>query len=817
MINESDFILNHKKFNNRLDNLYWKNHPGWELQFKKFEDEEFKEVDEYYGFYFISNYGQVVSFHRRLPILRQLRFDQGFFLVNLFVFGVPTVFFIQDLVYTHFCKPLPPGYQVVHRNKVTTDNYYKNLTTRPIVPNRKDRSKTMFDFSLFYQIESESPGISASAVPVLQFDKNGKFIKEYPSLMSPTRIHLGCTLRNILAGEYQWRYKRDPLFKNGIRDIEPVIRTYPNSIPVLQFDLNGKFIKEYPTLSQAVQGLKTNDKTVYKCAAGEKRKAGGFQWRFKKDPAFANGITDIEPLAYPGLDHLEPVLQFDKNGKFLKEYPSRETAAKQLNIRQVMIRLCCKRTYKLASGYQWRYKSDPLFSKGIRDIEPVKYKPRPNISPVLQFDLQGNFIREYQTKTEAEKYTGIKRDNIKTCASKAGNYIAGGFQWRYKNDPVFKDGIKNIGPACKPVYFKQNKKNILKFDLQGNFVKEYESVFQAAREIGAGHKSIRHCAKGKAKTAHNFQWRFASDPLFAKGITNIGPAYTPKGIEKKPVLQFSAKGKFLKQYPSIDQAAKTVGVTTDAISKCLNGLARLTAGYQWRYKDEPTFKNGNCDIAPAKLEGNFSKPVLQFDLEGNYLAEFPTAARASKMTGIASRQIRQCLDGRLRSSGGYQFRFKDDPRFKNGIVNIERTDGVVRKKINGILQFDLKGKFLQRYESVKEAARAVGRGTSTLTYGLQGNNRTVGGYQWRYADDPAFKNGITRLEEVKPTTPLNAKTVVQYDPNGNIIRKYNSVNEASRETGIRTERIRQCAKGKIKETNGFTWKYENQAREKERS
>ena len=49
MINESDFILNHKKFNNRLDNLYWKNHPGWELKFKKFDDEEFKEVDQYYG------------------------------------------------------------------------------------------------------------------------------------------------------------------------------------------------------------------------------------------------------------------------------------------------------------------------------------------------------------------------------------------------------------------------------------------------------------------------------------------------------------------------------------------------------------------------------------------------------------------------------------------------------------------------------------------------------------------------------------------------------------------------------------------------
>lgn len=52
--------------------------------------------------------------------------------------------------------------------------------------------------------------------------------------------------------------------------------------------------------------------------------------------------------------------------------------------------------------------------------------------PVLQFDLQGNFIREWPSMIKVEEETGIYQSNICRCCSGIRN-SAGGFIWKYKN------------------------------------------------------------------------------------------------------------------------------------------------------------------------------------------------------------------------------------------------------------------------------------------------------------------------------------------------------------------------------------------------
>jgi hypothetical protein len=74
-----------------------------------------------------------------------------------------------------------------------------------------------FDFSLFHQVESESPITVVNTVPVLQFDSKGNFIKEYPSLKIASieaHVALGQIIlclknRQKTAGGYQWKYKND--------------------------------------------------------------------------------------------------------------------------------------------------------------------------------------------------------------------------------------------------------------------------------------------------------------------------------------------------------------------------------------------------------------------------------------------------------------------------------------------------------------------------------------------------------------------------------------------------------------------------------
>lgn len=55
-----------------------------------------------------------------------------------------------------------------------------------------------------------------------------------------------------------------------------------------------------------------------------------------------------------------------------------------------------------------------------------------------------------------------------------------------------------------------------------------------------------------------------------------------------------------------------------------------------------------------------NKPILQFDLEGNFIREWESITQASKELNNSLNNISQCCLGRSRTSKGYIFRFKDD-------------------------------------------------------------------------------------------------------------------------------------------------------------
>ena len=53
--------------------------------------------------------------------------------------------------------------------------------------------------------------------------------------------------------------------------------------------------------------------------------------------------------------------------------------------------------------------------------------------PVLQYDLQGKFIKEYPSYREAKRQTGIFAID-KVCKGQQGRKQAGGYVWKYKEE-----------------------------------------------------------------------------------------------------------------------------------------------------------------------------------------------------------------------------------------------------------------------------------------------------------------------------------------------------------------------------------------------
>ena len=56
-----------------------------------------------------------------------------------------------------------------------------------------------------------------------------------------------------------------------------------NSISILQFSKDGKFIKEWPSITEAQHQLGIMHQNICDCCKGKRNQAGGFIWRYK-DP-----------------------------------------------------------------------------------------------------------------------------------------------------------------------------------------------------------------------------------------------------------------------------------------------------------------------------------------------------------------------------------------------------------------------------------------------------------------------------------------------------------------------------------------------------
>lgn len=98
----------------------------------------------------------------------------------------------------------------------------------------------------------------------------------------------------------------------------------------------------------------------------------------------------------------------------------------------------------------------------------------------------------------------------------------------YKRNQSIKEVVKEIGvtektirkiliennidrPNRSEIAKKMYAKTVLQFDLEGNFIKEFDSATEASIEVKgdkSGHSNIANCCKGKTKQSYGFIWKF---------------------------------------------------------------------------------------------------------------------------------------------------------------------------------------------------------------------------------------------------------------------------------------------------------------------
>lgn len=149
------------------------------------------------------------------------------------------------------------------------------------------------------------------------------------------------------------------------------------------------------------------------------------------------------------------------------------------------------------------------------------------------------------------------RTGLKTTVSKEGK------EKRYK-------GLLN--------YYEKNKTPVYQYNIEGKFIKEWNSAVDAAYNLNLNPSNINKVCRQERKKCGNFTWSFNKK-------SNI-PAYKKKKIKTKIVLQLDLNKNIISEYNSTLEAHKVTKIPVTNLTNCLNGYSNSSGGYLWIYKEK---------------------------------------------------------------------------------------------------------------------------------------------------------------------------------------------------------------------------------------
>lgn len=188
------------------------------------------------------------------------------------------------------------------------------------------------------------------------------------------------------------------------------------------------------------------------------------------------------------------------------------------------------------------------------------------------------------------------------------------------------------------------------------------------------------------------------------------------------VEQYNLDGQLLKIYNSAQEASNITGIEHSSICACCREEQLYAGNYQWKYS------SSNKIIVPIKISQiSIQRKVNQYDLKGNFLAEYNSLADAQEKTGIRKSTICNVCKLKGRTAGGYRWSYADEPLVIKG-----KQQSGSRKQV---CQYDKNLNLIQIFDSITEASEKTGITLSSISKVCKGQRKTAGGYNWTFLEN----------------------------------------------------------------------------------
>jgi len=266
----------------------------------------------------------------------------------------------------------------------------------------------------------------------------------------------------------------------------------------------------------------------------------------------------------------------------------------------------------------------------------------------------------------------------------------------------------NIADGGYDKFSPQETKIVSQYDLEGNLIKTYQSMTDAA-SVTVGSKNIGLISLAcheKTKTSGGFQWRFGEE----EKISSV--RYTEIGI---PIDQFDLNGKYLKTFKSAYQAEKELNLKGH-ITECCNGERRMCGQYQWKYHENVP----HCDPLPRKKNARI---IDQYTLEGEYIQTWIGLEDLQTYLNINSRPVHilDVCNNKRKTAYGYLWKFNPQDNAKK----YDYSKSVAKYTLNNI--------FIEEYDNIKIAVeKNPGTRKDHIYECCEGKSKTHKGFIWKY-------------------------------------------------------------------------------------
>ena len=205
---------------------------------------------------------------------------------------------------------------------------------------------------------------------------------------------------------------------------------------------------------------------------------------------------------------------------------------------------------------------------------------------VVVFDADGRRLREFDTMKAAQSFLGCNTPCI-SRACRLGKGTVMGYIVRFAEEVV---GVSQLPESdiWKPHQQPGKKTPVAMYDTSGQYIRSFDSVQEAANEVGCRPQNIFACITQhrKQKRAGGYMWR---QIVAGKYDLDIPPFFQEKRSppNRVPVCQYDRfTGEKIATFPSYADAAASCNCRLEAIRNCAVGKTRTSGGYIWRLESE---------------------------------------------------------------------------------------------------------------------------------------------------------------------------------------------------------------------------------------